>query len=177
MSKIDHRVFTSSAATFSRQAADILQMEDLRRAFADALRAEGVAGFSWSVADAAAPRPGGDRASGGQAIRFAMDAPDGGVATMTMWPDAEPDRASLGRLHLLAILFVTHAVAIEAADDAGHDPGVSVATIERACVDLAAEGRSYVDIADRWGMTPHAVAIHIRRAAARDGGWRPGVTH
>lgn len=164
MSKFDHIGFVSSASAFSREASDAVRLTDLQACFEDALRRESITAYDCAEGLGGSPNLSGGYLAGGCDsvhghachVRIPVAAPDGSSIPVDLFAQDWPDGDALARLHLLAVLYITHAIILQEADCA---PAVG-----GHCVALAARGLSYYDIGERIGVSPQAVAIHIRRA-------------
>lgn len=169
MSKIDHKNFLTSTGEFAEHAAEATSLAELQARFAKALRRERVIAFDCEDGFGIGPAPARRRiaspAEPATAVRLAVDALDGNAVTVTLWANAEPDAPTMARLHLLAVLYVTHALVLAEADGAGDACGLGADAVALQCVWLARSGLSYLEIGERFGMSPQAVGIQLRRAA------------
>lgn len=166
MSKIDHKNFLTTTGEFAERAAAAASLAELQEWFEKALLCERVAAYRCQGGRGIDSR--GDQhtesvAPFGVPVSMAVDALDGHTVTVTMWASADPDPLTMSRLHLLAVLYVTHAVVLAEVDGvcAAADGGAAIA---RQCVALAASGLSHIEIGERFGLSPQAVGIQLRRA-------------
>lgn len=162
MSKIDHKNFLTSAGEFAERAVEATCLAELQAWFAKALGRERVIAYECQGILAGRKRI-GPAAGPGIAVGMAVDALDGTSMTVTMWTSVRPDPMAMARLHLLAVLYVTHAVVLAEVDEACAASGRDA--LERQCSELADAGMSHLEIGERFGISPQAVGIQLRRAA------------
>lgn len=165
--------------SFPSMAPDILDIDALVGAFADALVQERATGHCCTILDQHG-RPvvltHSQQAStmigkSDSFVTFNIDMHDDQPLVVTISSPEPPDRLRRARLHALAVVFAAHAVPLIEAQEDGADavPAGSLTPVERHCLRLLVGGLSYLDIGDQLDISASAVGVYLRRGAARLG--------